>query len=66
MIPNRPYPSLLPVQQKKPLCVIPFPTNSKKHVDTFNPREYWSWGAKIEGNNCCAFQTLFKSSITQQ
>ncbi len=60
MIPSRPYPSLPPLQQKKPVCVIPIPTSCKKHVDTFNPREYWAWGAKLQGNNCSKFETLCK------
>ena len=57
MIPVRPFPTLPPTQQKKPICVIPFPTSCKKHIDSFNPREYWAWGAK-QSNNCNPFQTL--------
>ena len=58
MIPNRPYPSLLPSRQKKPIRDIPFPTSCKKHVNTFNPREFWAWGAKPQGNNCSIFKTF--------
>ena len=36
MTPSRPYPTLPPPQQKKPVCVIPFPTSYKKYI---NPRE---------------------------
>ncbi len=50
----RPYPTLPAPQQKKPVCVIPFPTSRKKPIPMFNPREYWSWGAKSQGNNCSA------------
>ena len=58
----RPYPTLPPAKQKKPVCVVPFPTSCKRAVPTsFNAREYWSWGAKIQGNNCCPLKTLCSS-----
>ena len=53
---QRPYPILPPPPQKKPICVIPFPGSGKKAVQTFNPREYWAWGANLN-KNCAAFST---------
>jgi hypothetical protein len=51
-VPDRPYPSPLPPQQKKPLCVLPIPTSAKRPIPTFNPREYWSWGNNNRPDVC--------------
>jgi hypothetical protein len=45
-----------PIQNRTP-CPVPIPNSSKKHVDTFNPREYWSLGAPKAGNNCVPIRT---------
>ena len=63
---QRPYPILPPPPQKKPICVIPFPGSGKKAVQTFNPREYWAWGANLVGSNCAAFSTSLPEHLFEE